>query len=261
VAIEAVVFDLGGTLIEYAGRYQRWPDLETPGFKAAYAYLNQQGVSLPAFAAFRQAGLDRLPQRWQQAMDGTQNLRVADLLAEVARTLATEQGREALEEIDRSWLEEAAERYQAAVRAQARPIEGAQATLAQVKERGYKVGLISNTMFTGVAHQEDLKRFGLDHFFDTMLFSAEVNKWKPNPAPFRHVLEELETTPATAVFVGDDPAGDVVGGQRAGMRVVHYQSSQRFRMPDGVEPDAQIHKLEEVLSVLARWDGDGHHPG
>ena len=42
--IRAVIFDLGGTLIEYAGSYLHWPELETPGFMAAYEHLNGQGA-------------------------------------------------------------------------------------------------------------------------------------------------------------------------------------------------------------------------
>ncbi|MCP4428979.1 MAG: hypothetical protein GY803_31225, partial [Chloroflexi bacterium] len=49
---------------------------------------------------------------------------------------------------------------------------------------------------------------------------------------------------------GDDPSGDIVGGKRAGMKTIHYQSSQRFVMPDGVQPDAQIHSLTELPPIL-----------
>jgi putative hydrolase of the HAD superfamily len=251
MTVSAVVFDLGGTLIEYAGTYERWPDLETPGFTAAYDYLRGQGVELPDFTRFRDLGFAALPGRWQGATAGAQNLRLIDFLAEVTQVCG-------VEAVEPAWLMEAAERYQAAVQAQAAPLPGARETVAHLKAEGYKLGLISNTMFAGKAHEADLERFGLIDYFDTMLFSADVNKWKPNPEPFIHVLEDLGVAPRAAVFVGDDPANDVIGGQRAGMRTVYYASSGRFSHPPEAQPDARIENLAELPPILARWQA--RHP-
>ena len=43
MAIKTIIFDLGGTLIEYAGPYAVWPDLERPGLTAAYNALANKG--------------------------------------------------------------------------------------------------------------------------------------------------------------------------------------------------------------------------
>lgn len=243
--IRAVVFDLGGTLIEYAGTYASWPDLESPGFEAAYGYLNQNKVKLPDPERFKMVGFDLLPKRWRQATSGTRNLTVPDLLTEVLFNFG-------IGAPDRMVLAEAAERYETAVCAGARPIPHGRDIVAQLASDGFRIGLISNTMFSGRAHIVDLERYGLVEFFDVMLFSSDVNMWKPNVAPFHAVLERLDVEPGQAVFVGDDPAADVVGGRRAGMLTVHYPSSQRFSSPDGVSPDATINNLQELPEVLAR---------
>ena len=48
--IEAVIFDLGGTLIEYAGPYRSWPELETPGLGSCLRHVWMvKGVTLPDF--------------------------------------------------------------------------------------------------------------------------------------------------------------------------------------------------------------------
>ncbi|MCB8946174.1 MAG: HAD family hydrolase [Ardenticatenaceae bacterium] len=248
MAIQAVIFDLGGTLIEYAGAYATWPDLETPGFQAAYGVLAEQGVELPPFAQFRDTGFGLLPSWWRRATLGEQNLRLVDLLTAVLHTHTSNH-------TNPEWLIEAAEQYQTAVCGQAHAFTDAQPILDTVKSQGYKVGLLSNTMFTGAAHKKDLHRFGLIDYFDTMLFSADVGKWKPTADPFLHVAEELGVEPETAVYIGDDPGSDVVGGQRAGMRTIHVQSSQRFPHPAGVEPDARVTRLGEITAVLAQWQG------
>jgi putative hydrolase of the HAD superfamily len=244
--IKAVIFDLGGTLIEYAGPYASWPDLETPGFQAAYDLLTENGVDLPEFEVLRNAGFARLPQRWQQATLGVQNLRVVDLLREVLAQFS-------INGLAAAWLNDAGEAYQTAICGQAHAIESGQAVLEGVKAAGFKIGLLSNTMFTGKAHQNDLRRFGLIDYFDTMLFSADVGMWKPTAVPFQQVAADLGVEPTTCVYIGDDPASDVVGGQRAGMRVIHIDSSQRFATPAGVLADAKVGSVGEVTAVLQSW--------
>ncbi len=244
--IEAVVFDLGGTLIEYAGAYNSWPELETPGFSAVFTYLQSQNGTGLEFARFRDTGFAILPGRWRAATAGQQNLRLAEFLGEVLLACGVVPP-------SAEWLQTAGERYQQAVQTHAALIPHAQEVLAQVKTRGYKVGLISNTMFTGAAHQWDLSRFGLASYFDAMLFSADENRWKPNPDTFWHLLEQLGVGAESAVFVGDDPANDVVGGQRAGMKTIHFESSQRFSTPPGVIPHAKIHRLTQLIPLLSTW--------
>lgn len=247
--IQAIIFDLGGTLIEYAGPYAVWPDLETPGLKAAYVTLQGKGISLPSFEQFSSAGFAILPQRWQMAVGGERNLHLIDFLEEILESCDVEVGEQA-------WLAEAAEYYQDAICAQAVPLEAAQETLEFVKRQGYRIGLLSNTMFSGSMHIADLKRFALDSYFDAMLFSAEAGKWKPSAEPYLDLLNQLEVAPENGIFVGDDPANDMVGGQRAGLRTILMRSNHRFQLADGVKPDAIIGHLSELPVVLSNWSNE-----
>lgn len=244
--IDTVIFDLGGTLIEYAGPYAVWPDLETPGFTAVYQHLNQNGWHLPEFETFKQTGFKLLPVRWKRAAAGEQNLELVDLLADVLHT-------NGVNSVPADFLVKAAELYESAICAQAVMMPDAREVVAQVKVAGFKVGLVSNTMFRGAAHIADMERFGLLDYFDAMVFSADVNKWKPTAAPFLHVLDKLGVEGGTAVYIGDDPGSDMVGGQRAGMRTIHYRSSNRFAEPADIQPDARIHKLTDLLPILTKW--------
>ncbi len=246
MAVETVIFDLGGTLIEYAGKYEHWPELETPGFTAAYEALFRNEQTVPPFETFRQAGFSHLPRMWQAATRKEANLQIHALLAEACAALGVEHFAEEA-------LLAAAQAYGAAIQQQAWLIEGAVETVTAVKAAGYKVGLVSNTMFPGEMHRTDMTRFGLLEHFDATVFSADVNKWKPNAEPFLHVLDLLGMRAETAVYVGDDPASDVVGGRAAGLRTVHFPSSSRFPTLDGVQPHGKINKLADLLPLLASW--------
>lgn len=246
LAVETVIFDLGGTLIEYAGEYEHWPELETPGFSAAYAVLAQNGRPLPSFETFRQAGFSHLPRMWQAATRKEANLQVHALIGEALAYLG-------VNSFTNRDLLAAAQAYGTAIQQQAWLIEGAVETVTAVKAAGYKVGLVSNTMFPGEMHRADMARFGLLDHFDATLFSADVNKWKPNAAPFLHLLDGLGVGAETAVYVGDDPASDMVGGHAAGLRTIYFPSSQRFPQPDGIQPDGKISNLSQLLPLLANW--------
>lgn len=248
--IEAVIFDLGGTLIEYAGPYERWPELETPGLRAAYDCLLNKGLDLPPFDLFRDNAFALLPGRWQAATDGRRNLRLMDYLQDLLAEMQ-------IDSLPPSVLNGAAQTYQAAVCSQAVLIDHAPQTLQLLKEQGYKLGLLSNTMFEGTAHLADLRRYALDKYFDATLFSADVNKWKPNAAPYLHLLEDLGVAPRHAVFVGDSPHHDIVGGKNAGLYTIHFHSSDRFGPPQQVLPEATVTALAEIPALLALWAAGG----
>jgi FMN phosphatase YigB (HAD superfamily) len=108
-------------------------------------------------------------------------------------------------------------------------------------------------MFTGAAHEADLRRFGLDGYFDATLFSADVDKWKPTGAPFKHLLDALRVSPSQAVFVGDSPEHDVVGGKGAGLWTVYIRANERFGEPGAAQPDATITALNQLPGLLSGW--------
>lgn len=243
MAIRAVVFDLGGTLIEYSGQYDSWPDLEIPGFAAAYESLSLASLAMPLADAFQAVGLAALPARWQRATEGGPNLALAAFLGEVAAEC----------EIDASevHLSQAAERYEQAICDRGEPLPGGAEMLGALRQAGFKLGLISNTMFRGEIHRRDLARFGLDEYFDYMLFSADAGVWKPQPEIFWHILEKLGVSPEEAVYVGDSPEHDIVGAKAAGMWVIHFPSTKRARKQVEVEPDATIQALSALPDALA----------
>ena len=240
---EAIVFDLGGTLIEYAGKFDNWPDLEAPGMRAAHEFLRQEGVQVPPVSQFEAAGFELLPGRWEQAKMGIKNLTVPILLAGIFDQFEGDMPEFPL-------LDAAARHYEKAICAGAEPIPHSQELLAQLKAAGYRLGLISNTMFSGQAHLDDLRKFGMLSYFDAMLFSADTNMWKPAPGPFLQIVSELRARADSTLFVGDDPGADVAGAKGAGMDVVHFASSDRFPPLDGVDPDATIYELVELPNVL-----------
>ncbi len=123
--------------------------------------------------------------------------------------------------------------------------------LAELRRRGLKVGLVSNTMYPAGLMRARLEEFGLQDRFDVLAFSSEVGWRKPHPAIFRFALERLGVPPAEAVFVGDRVYEDVGGALRAGLRPVLTHQFRREEPPPGVPVVRTLEDLLRLDAVLA----------
>src|SRR5262249_62515 len=87
---------------------------------------------------------------------------------------------------------------------------GARDALAALARRGYRLGLVSNTMRTpGRVLRELLRQYELLPFFAHLTFSDECGIRKPEPEIFYRTLQAVGVAPTEAVHVGDDPVLDV----------------------------------------------------
>nr|BBH93790.1 hypothetical protein KTA_19890 [Thermogemmatispora argillosa] len=95
-------------------------------------------------------------------------------------------------------------------------------TLAELRRRGFLLGVVTNRLWGGPPFQEDLRAFGLFEYFDpaTIAISADLGVRKPDPAIFLHTLRALNVSPAEAAMVGDSLRSDIVGAKRLGLLAI-----------------------------------------
>lgn len=127
---------------------------------------------------------------------------------------------------------------------------GTGAVLAELRRRGLKIGLVSNTMYPAELIRTRLDEFGLRDQFDVLAFSSEVGWRKPHPAIFQFALERLGVGPAEAVFVGDRVYEDVGGALRAGLRPVLTHQFRQEAPPPGIPVVRTLHDLLRLDAVL-----------
>ena len=125
--------------------------------------------------------------------------------------------------------------------------------LRELRERGLRLGLVSNVTLLPQLMRQDLEALGLMPFLDATAFSSEVGTRKPDPAIFRHVLDRLGVDAGEAAFVGDRLLDDVGGARAVGMRTV-LTREYRQETPTDVTPDAVIERLGELPGLLDRSD-------
>lgn len=244
--LAAVIFDLGGTLIDYLGGAASWPAMELPGVRALHACLAAGGFPVEA-DMFCDGFVQSIEQRWRAAIDGASEPPtlaglVADVCAAARFGLSEELGRAAVAA------------YCAPIADRAVAGEGAAEVLAWLQSRGVRLGLISNTVWPADAHRRDLERYGLLEYFDATLFSSEIGLWKPDPRVFLRALDELGVGPHETVYIGDQLAEDVAGARRAGLRAILFGDLPQNVSGSEVKPIrpyGQIHRLDELPAVLA----------
>jgi putative hydrolase of the HAD superfamily len=127
----------------------------------------------------------------------------------------------------------------------------AEPLLRALRDRGIRIGLLSNTHWPREWHERILARDGVLDLIDVRVYTSELRHTKPHAEAFRAVLAPLGVEPEDAVMVGDRPFDDIGGAQALGMRAVLLPNDVVPSAP--VTPDATIRRLSELLPVLDGW--------
>lgn len=115
-------------------------------------------------------------------------------------------------------------------------------TLAELRVRGYRLGLISNRDRVERLH-ELLEQMELWPYFDLVLASGEVGVRKPDPGIFYAALERLGAKAGQSAYVGDNYWADVIGARNAGLIPVLLDPYRLF-------PEADCLTLEQIEELL-----------
>lgn len=118
---------------------------------------------------------------------------------------------------------------------------GATHVLLTLKEKGYKLGLISNTHWRFLENSR--RKFRT--YFDVITLSYEHGYAKPHPSIFLTTLERLKVRADRCLHVGDDPVADIEGAKGCGMKTAFIK-----RADGEANADIQIRKLSELLRLL-----------
>ena len=98
------------------------------------------------------------------------------------------------------------------------PVEGAEETLQYFRDRGYRIGVLSNTSYRGAVVKGLLEDVGFDHLIDVVVSSADVGYRKPDDRAFEAVVAALGCRRTDCFFAGDSEDKDFLGPRRFGMK-------------------------------------------
>jgi putative hydrolase of the HAD superfamily len=122
-------------------------------------------------------------------------------------------------------------------------------TLEELKNRGMRMGLISNwdSSLEGIIHA-----MGFSKYFDVILSSAVVQLCKPMPEIFALALKTMGARAEQTMHVGDHVSADIEGAYKAGLTpVLITRRAQAAVMQDLPPTTLIISKLTELLNHVA----------
>ena len=127
----------------------------------------------------------------------------------------------------------------------AQPVAGAQETITGLKQKGYRLGVVSSGSECRVGRE--MRELGLDNFFETVVCNEQMENKKPHPEGLETALRSLGCSSEVSCYVGDSPE-DIEMGKRAGMLTVgvrsDYPTSWKLKSH---QPDILIESLTELL--------------
>ena len=234
MALEAVLFDYGDTLLEFRLDDELWLGAMRDMLAAAGGPLER--------AADLRGEIERRVTELTADPDDHAELVYEEVVAGALAAVGTSPGpellRTAIEAQHRGWL--GARRLH----------PKAHWLLQEVRARGLRIGIVSNTFDPPDLLHADLVSDGVTERVDAIVFSSELGLRKPAPEIYRAALDALDVEPANALFVGDRVREDVQGPAALGMRtcLVTY-----FRV-DGGDHGLADAVAESPADVLATVD-------
>jgi len=243
--VQAVLFDLGGTLWEYRDGVTPESVLARAAPKAIKHLSPAQAAQVSPYA-LAQAVRHAYVLQEEAAARGDQS--------PVPGELCVQQGLAALGiASDMQTARDVLANLHVPESHTTQLLPGAVETLQRLVEAGLRLGIISNRLFGGALLLDDLGYFGISHFFSSMITSCEAGWMKPHPALFHQALEELGVTTDQTVMVGDDLRADIAGALAVGMHAVWMR-----RPPDRPDPAPNgvpaIIALAELPALLLNTD-------
>jgi putative hydrolase of the HAD superfamily len=244
--IEAVIFDLDDTLIDWAEPQISFPDYIRPRIDRVHCFLVKEGHPLPPADDFFTFLNEAMHQAWDDAKVDWRIKSIGQVMLEAFTDLGLDTSR-----ID---IETVLEVHGGGVYPGVVLFDDTLDVLGELRRRGYKIGLLTNSFMPMWMRDPELEAYQLMEYLDARIASGDIGYLKPHPAIYHEILARLGTRPERAVFVGDRPVNDIAGANATGLISVLINPPHLDRDLNGVVPDYTINCLSQLLTILERLE-------
>ncbi len=240
--IDAVIFDLDDTLIDWSQQSESLDDIFRPHVDNMHAYLSAEGHALPCQDEFFQCYKHTIIRHWDRAKQDYSGVNFTNALCDCLTEVDVE-----VSAVDMNALLHA---YDLKPLPGVEPFPDAHDVLDALRVRNYKIGLVTNSMLPMWMRDVELRHYQMIDYFDARITSGDSGTMKPHPDIYHRICDLLNTAPEQAVFVGDRPSHDIAGANGVGMVSVLMSPPHLNRELNGVQPDHIIGRLSELLPIL-----------
>lgn len=238
--IEAVLFDLGDTLLDFAPQPRKV--LFRSAAQATYDHLHAKGCRLPPFEKYFALHIRAV--RWEYIW-ATLRGREIDSFKTLKRWFSKQgypSDDDSVRELIWIWYQPVIPR--SSVEPDVIP------TLKQLQRDGLRLGLVSNTLLPGCVLDKHLEMVGLKEYFPVRIYSSEVGYRKPKSIIFQAALDAINLPAGACAFVGDMVKTDIKGGRRMGMTTILRITPKRQNREAANHVINRIGELPELIRSL-----------
>ncbi|MEW6062582.1 MAG: TIGR02253 family HAD-type hydrolase [Bacteroidota bacterium] len=220
--IKGIIFDLDNTLVDFMA-------------------MKRQSVEA-AINAMIDAGLNLTREEIQQRIDAIYQEKGIEFQNVFDQLLYDE-----FQKVDYKILSAGVVAYRRAREAALVPYPHVYKTLMELVKMGLKIGVVSDAP----AREAWLRLTYLNfhHIFDHVVTFEDTGIRKPDPAPFKKILELLRIQPHEALMVGDWAERDVVGAAKVGMKTVFARYGDTFGTVES-NADYEVDDISELIEII-----------
>lgn len=123
--------------------------------------------------------------------------------------------------------------------------------LDRLRQAGIRLGIVTDG--AGTVQRNKIAALGLEPCVDAIVCTDEIGRdwWKPSVTPFNVALTLLDTDPADAAYVGNDPGKDFAGPNLLGMLTIQIGNWGRgSEIPATHSASHFIESLEQVPALV-----------
>lgn len=109
-----------------------------------------------------------------------------------------------------------------AIRKNFKEVRGTRKIIEDLRQKGYKLGLLSNHAKEWVEYCEITYKY--HKLFNKTLYSYQAKLVKPNKKIFKQILQKLRVKPTECLFI-DDYIKNIETAKQLGLKTIHFKSA------------------------------------
>ena len=220
LTVEAVLFDLDGTLVDSIGIYYKIVDI-------VFDKLNLPPVPREAFVeAAKDGDFD-----WDCVLPDNMQYRKDEIIQQATKIIY--------------------EIYPQMFGKDLKLIAGAGSILREISADGMKIGIVTSTPEEGMSYKlQLLENTGVEKLIEVIITADDVKNKKPAAEPLVACIKRLGVAPDKSVYVGDARI-DIKAGKAAGMKTIGVLTG--FDDSPALEaenPDAILNSVRDLPAAI-----------
>jgi putative hydrolase of the HAD superfamily len=222
--IKAVIFDLDNTLVDFMKMKRRAIEEAIPAMVDAGLTISTEEANRIIDNIYKEQGIE-----YQQVFDV--------LLMRV------------LNKIDYKILSAGIVAYRRAREAALIPYPHVYPTLNKLMKMGIKMGVLSDAPVKEAWLR--LAYLNFHHIFDEVVTFEDTKIRKPDPAPFKMIMEKMKVYADEVLMVGDWVERDIVGAANIGMKTAFAKYGDTFDTTHH-NADYELNDISEIIDIVIR---------